>query len=496
MFTLRKASVIRAACSSLVFIQASTPASAEGNLSDSFQLVSKPIKGNTTAKIRKQIIKTLILAFLLIRRYEVVLLLTKKAKTKAGITNMPTLLIICIIFNLKILSAEVRVVRFPKADKPPLVKAAVIIKVIMPVNNKPIKTSPPSKTIFMGGGIFEKTVSFVIFLNFVKKILLVKIDKILLGNFPLLLAPMEDVTDSVFRSICKEQGADVLFSEFISADGLVHDAYKSMYKINFKESERPYGVQIFGQTIPSLIEAAQIVESFKPDFIDLNFGCPVKKVVRRGGGAALLNDVPKMLQFTEAVIKSVSLPVTVKTRLGWDSKNQNIVEVAERLQDVGIKAISIHGRTKAQMYTGEADWTLIGEVKNNPRMNIPIFGNGDINSPEKALDYKNRYGVDGIMIGRASFGNPWIFKRVKHYITTGQLLPDPSISEKVKTCITYLQNSIALNGNVTGIHKMRRHYSEFFKAIPNFKPHRLELVTADSEEKIINKLREIEEVFG
>ena len=307
---------------------------------------------------------------------------------------------------------------------------------------------------------------------------------------------MEGVTDSVFRSICKEQGADVLYSEFISADGLIHDAHKSTYKIKFEEVERPYGVQIFGQTIPSLIEAAQIVESFKPDFIDLNFGCPVKKVVRRGGGAALLNDIPKMIQFTEAVVKSVSLPVTVKTRLGWDSKSQNIVEVAEKLQDVGIKAISIHGRTKAQMYTGEADWTLIGEVKNNPRMTIPIFGNGDINSPEKALDYKNRYGVDGIMIGRASFGNPWIFKRVKHYITTGQLLPDPSISEKVKMCITFLQNSIALNGHVTGIHKMRRHYSEFFKAIPNFKPHRIELVTSDSEEKIINKLREIEELFG
>lgn len=325
---------------------------------------------------------------------------------------------------------------------------------------------------------------------------LVKIDKILLGDFPLLLAPMEDVTDSAFRSICKEQGADVLYSEFISADGLIRDAQKSMYKINFDESERPFGVQIFGQTIPSLIEAAQIVETYKPDFIDLNFGCPVKKVVRRGGGAALLNDVPKMLQFTEAVVKSVSLPVTVKTRLGWDSKNLNIVEVAERLQDVGIKAISIHGRTKAQMYTGEADWTLIGEVKNNPRMNIPVFGNGDINSPEKALDYKNKYGVDGIMIGRASFGNPWIFRSVKHYIATGLLLPDPSISEKVKMCITFLQNSIALNGHVTGIHKMRRHYGEFFKAIPNFKPHRIELVTADSDEKIINKLKEIETLFG
>ena len=307
---------------------------------------------------------------------------------------------------------------------------------------------------------------------------------------------MEDVTDSAFRSLCKENGADVLYSEFIASDGIIRDVKKSLSKISFNESERPYGVQIFGKDISTLVEAAQIVQSYNPDFIDLNFGCPVKKVVNKGGGAALLNDTAKMVKIAEAVVRNVNLPVTVKTRIGWDNSKKNIVEIAEKLQDAGIKAIAIHGRTKAQMYTGDADWTLIGEVKNNPRMHIPVFGNGDINSPQKALEYKNKYGVDGIMIGRASIGNPWIFNRIKAYLETGQVLPEPDISEKVDACITYLRNSIALNGRVTGILKMRRHYSNFFKAIPNFKPFRLELVTSDSEEEIILKLNEIKVKFS
>ena len=307
---------------------------------------------------------------------------------------------------------------------------------------------------------------------------------------------MEDITDTSFRSICKENGADVLYSEFIAADGIIRDVKKSLLKITFDESERPYGVQIFGKDIPVLTEAAQIVATYKPDFIDLNFGCPVRKVVSKGGGAALLNDTPKMVQIAEAVVRSVSLPVTVKTRIGWDNNNKNIVDVAERLQDAGIKALAIHGRTKAQMYTGEADWTLIGEVKNNPRMLIPIFGNGDVNSPQKALEYKNRYGVDGLMIGRASIGNPWLFNQIKTYLETGQLIPEPDLDEKVKTCIKYLKSSIALNGNITGLLRTRRHYSNFFKGIPNFKPYRLELVTSDTEEKIIAVLYDILEKFS
>ena len=306
---------------------------------------------------------------------------------------------------------------------------------------------------------------------------------------------MEDVTDSAFRSLCKENGADVLYSEFISADGIIRNARKSLFKITFNEIERPYGVQIVGTDIPALVEAAQIVESYKPDFIDLNFGCPVKKVVNKGGGAALLNDTPKMVQIAEAVVNNVNIPVTVKTRIGWDDKNKNIVDVAERLQDVGIKALAIHGRTKAQMYTGEADWTLIGEVKDNPRMIIPIFGNGDINSPEKALEYKNKFCVDGIMIGRASIGNPWIFKQVKSYLETGQILPDPGIDDRVNVCINYLRRAIALNGSITGLLRTRRHYSNFFRGIPNFKPYRLQLVTSDSEEKVILLLNEIKDKF-
>ena len=306
---------------------------------------------------------------------------------------------------------------------------------------------------------------------------------------------MEDITDTAFRTLCKEKGADVLYSEFIAADGIIRDARKSLFKFTFKESERPYGIQIFGQEENALSEAAKIVEAYKPDFIDINFGCPAKKVVCKGGGAALLNDIPKMIKITEAVVKSVSLPVTVKTRIGWDDKNKNIVEIAEMLQDVGIKALAIHGRTRAQMYTGEADWTLIGEVKNNPRMQIPIFGNGDVNTPERALEYKNRYGVDGLMIGRASIGNPWIFQQIKAFLETGQIIEEPNIDDRVDVCINYLQRAIALNGNITGLLRTRRHYSNFFKGIPNFKPYRQELVVLDTVEKIIDKLNEVREVF-
>jgi len=312
----------------------------------------------------------------------------------------------------------------------------------------------------------------------------------------MLLAPMEDVTDSAFRSLCKENGADVLYSEFISSDAIIRDVKKSLFKITFTEAERPYGVQIFGKDVDTLVEAAQIVQTYNPDFIDLNFGCPVRKVVNKGGGAALLNDTARMVKIAEAVVKNVSIPVTVKTRIGWDNNNKNIVEVAEKLQDAGIKAIAIHGRTKAQMYAGDADWTLIGEVKNNPRMHIPVFGNGDINSPEKASEYRNKYGVDGIMIGRATIGNPWIFNKIKTYLETGQIIPEPDLSEKVEACIKYLRSSIALNGSITGILKTRRHYSNFFKAIPNFKPFRFELVTSASEEEIISKLNEIRDKFS
>ncbi len=320
---------------------------------------------------------------------------------------------------------------------------------------------------------------------------MVKIGKISFGGFPLLLAPMEDVTDKAFRELCKEQGADVVYSEFISADGLIRDARKSVVKLTFSDMERPIGIQLFGKDIPALCEAARIAESYKPDFIDLNFGCPVKKVVAKGGGAALLNNIPLMISIAEAVSCSVNIPVTAKTRLGWDEKNKPIVDIAERLQDAGIKALTIHGRTKAQLYSGTADWTLMGEVKNNPRMLIPVFGNGDINTPLKALEYKNRYGIDGIMIGRAAIGNPWIFNQVKTFIKNGTETHEPTLNDKINVCIKLLRGAIELSGPKTGLLKIRRHYSSVFRALPDFKPFRLRLLTANTEEEVIEVLKSI-----
>lgn len=312
----------------------------------------------------------------------------------------------------------------------------------------------------------------------------VKIGNISLPDFPLLLAPMEDVSDPPFRAVCKDNGADLMFSEFISSEGLIRDAIKSRQKLDFNEEERPFGIQIFGGDEEAMALSARICETVNPDLVDINFGCPVKKVVTKGAGAAVLKDIDLMVRLTEAVVKSTHLPVTVKTRLGWDENSKNIEEVAERLQDVGIKALSIHGRTRAQLYKGEADWTLIGKVKNNPRIHIPIFGNGDIDSPEKALEYKNRYGVDGIMIGRAAIGYPWIFREIKHYVQSGERLPPPTVQERVEVIRKHLHKSVAWKGPVAGINEMRRHYANYLKGLPNIKTFRNQLVTLKTVEEI------------
>jgi tRNA-dihydrouridine synthase B len=320
---------------------------------------------------------------------------------------------------------------------------------------------------------------------------LVKIADISLGNFPLLLAPMEDVSDPPFRFLCKQHGADLMYTEFISSEGLIRDAAKSIQKLDIFEYERPIGIQLFGGEIDSMVEAAQIAAAAKPDLIDINYGCPVKKVVCKGGGAAILQNIPKMVEMTKAIVDSTNLPVTVKTRLGWDESSKNIEEVAERLQDIGIKALSIHGRTRVQLYKGEADWTLIGKIKNNPRINIPIFGNGDIDSPEKALEYKNRYGVDGMMIGRASIGHPWIFREIKHYLETGIHMAPPTLEERIEACTTHLLKSIEWKGEPLAINEMKRHYANYFKGIPNFKNYRTALVTSNSIPEITDLLDEI-----
>lgn len=325
---------------------------------------------------------------------------------------------------------------------------------------------------------------------------MVKIADIELGEFPLLLAPMEDVSDPPFRALCKRFGADMMYTEFISSEGLIRDAAKSVQKLDIYEDERPVGIQIFGSELESMKEAAEIVEKTNPDVLDINFGCPVKKVAGKGAGAGILRDIPKMVRLTKAIVESTDLPVTVKTRLGWDDNTKYILEVAERLQDVGIKAISIHGRTRKQMYKGEADWTLIGEVKNNPRIHIPVFGNGDVDSPEKAVEMKNRYGVDGIMIGRASIGYPWVFREIKHYMTTGEHLPGPTMQERVEVCREHLRRAIKWKGERLGLVETRRHYSNYFKGIPNFKDHRMVLVTSDSSEDVFAKLDEIDELFS
>lgn len=325
---------------------------------------------------------------------------------------------------------------------------------------------------------------------------MVKIGNIELPEFPLLLAPMEDVSDPPFRALCKEQGADVVYTEFISSEGLIRDAAKSVIKLDIYEKERPVGIQIFGANLDSMLRAVEIVEKSNPDIIDINFGCPVKKVVSKGAGAGILKDICLMEKLTAEMVKRTHLPVTVKTRLGWDHDSIRIVEVAERLQDVGIKALSIHGRTRAQMYKGNADWRPIAEVKNNPRMHIPIFGNGDVNSPERAVEMRDRYGLDGAMIGRASIGNPWFFKQVKHYFKTGNHLEHISMPERVEAARRHLKMSIDWKGEVLGVLETRRHYTNYFKGIPNFKPYRTKMVTSDHSKDVFDTFDEVEKVFG
>ena len=322
---------------------------------------------------------------------------------------------------------------------------------------------------------------------------MVKIGDIALGEFPLLLAPMEDVSDPPFRAVCKDNGADMMYTEFISSEGLIRDAAKSVQKLDIYDYERPIGIQIFGDKIESMREAAAIAEKANPELIDINYGCPVKKVACKGAGAGILRDIPKMETMTREIVKQVEKPVTVKTRLGWDDSTIQIVEVALRLQDAGIKALTIHGRTRKQMYKGVADWNPIAEVKNHPDIEIPIFGNGDIDSPEKALEYKQKYGVDGIMIGRAAIGYPWIFNEIKHFFETGQHLAPPTMRERIEVCKKHVVRSVEWKGDILGILEMRRHYTNYFKGVPHFKPYRMRLVEAETLEEITDILEEVHE---
>lgn len=317
-----------------------------------------------------------------------------------------------------------------------------------------------------------------------------------LGEFPLLLAPMEDVSDPPFRYVCKQNGVDMMYTEFISSEGLIRDAAKSRQKLDIFEYERPIGIQVFGSDIDSMRQSAEICTLAQPDLIDINYGCPVKNVACRGAGASLLQDIDKMVAMTKAVVDATHLPVTVKTRLGWDDNTKNVYEVAERLQDIGIKALSIHGRTRAQMYKGQADWTMIRSIKRNPRIQIPIFGNGDVDSVEKAAAWRMEYEVDGIMIGRASIGYPWIFREIKHFFETGERLEGPTIDERVEVCKTHLIKSIEWKGDKTGIFEMRRHYANYFKGIPNFKEYRTKLVSLQDHHDILAVLEEIKERFA
>ncbi len=323
-----------------------------------------------------------------------------------------------------------------------------------------------------------------------------KIGNIELGDFPLLLAPMEDVSDPPFRSVCKENGADMMYTEFISSEGLIRDADKSVQKLDIYDSERPIGIQIFGDNIESMKEAARISEKAKPEVLDINYGCPVKKVACRGAGAGILLDLDKMQKMTKEIVKQVKIPVTVKTRLGWDDKSIKIVEVAERLQDVGIQALTIHGRTRKQMYKGEANWEYIADVKNNSRIKIPIFGNGDIDSPEKAIEYKERYNVDGIMIGRAAIGNPWIFNEIKYFMKNKTHKKSPSITDRINAVRKHIDFSIRWKGEKLGLIEMRRHYNNYFRGIDNFKPYRLKLVHSEKESRSLEILEEIDTVFN
>jgi len=323
----------------------------------------------------------------------------------------------------------------------------------------------------------------------------VKIGTIELGEFPLLLAPMEDVSDPPFRLVCKQNGADLMYTEFISSEGLIRAAAKSRQKLDIFEYERPIGIQIFGSLIESMREATEIASQAQPDLIDINYGCPVKNVACKGAGASLLQDIDKMVAMTKAVVESTHLPVTVKTRLGWDDTTKNVYEVAERLQDVGIKALTIHGRTRAQMYKGQADWSLIREIKRNPRIQIPIFGNGDVDSVEKAANWRLEYEVDGIMIGRAAIGYPWIFREIKHFFATGEKLAGPTLAERISVCRTHLEKSIEWKGVKTGIFEMRRHYANYFKGLPDFKEYRMRLVSLENVDDISSVLSEVEEKF-
>lgn len=325
---------------------------------------------------------------------------------------------------------------------------------------------------------------------------MVKIGNIELPDFPLLLAPMEDVSDPPFRALCKENGADVVYTEFISSEGLIRDAAKSVMKLDIYEKERPVGIQIFGANLESMLKTVEIVEKSNPDIIDINFGCPVKKVVSKGAGAGILKDIDLMVSLTEAMVKHTSLPITVKTRLGWDDESIRIVEVAERLQDVGCAAISIHGRTRAQMYKGNANWKPIADVKNNPRMHIPVFGNGDITTPEKAMEMRDVYGLDGAMIGRASIGSPWFFNQVKHFFKTGEHLASPTIAERVEIARRHLQMSIDWKGETLGVLETRRHYTNYFKGIPHFKEYRMKMVTSDDAKDVFAAFDEVLHKFG
>jgi len=325
---------------------------------------------------------------------------------------------------------------------------------------------------------------------------LVKIGNIEVGEFPLLLAPMEDVSDPPFRAVCKQNGADMMYTEFISAEGLIRDAAKSVQKLDIYDYERPIGIQIFGEKIDSMREAAARAEEAQPELVDINYGCPVKKVACKGAGAGILLDIPKMETMTREIVNQVSLPVTVKTRLGWDDKTIKIIEVALRLQDAGIKALTIHGRTRQQMYKGVANWDFIREVKAHPDIEIPIFGNGDVSSPEVALDFKERFGIDGIMIGRASIGYPWIFNEIKHFFQTGELLDPPDLEERVRVVKKHLNFSIEWKGERKGIFEMRRHYTNYFKGIPNFKPFRMKLVSSEDPNELLDILDEVASIFS
>lgn len=325
---------------------------------------------------------------------------------------------------------------------------------------------------------------------------MVKIGKLELGEFPLLLAPMEDVSDPPFRAVCKQNGADLMYTEFISSEGLIRDAAKSIQKLDIFDYEKPIGIQIFGNEIESMREAAAIAEEAGPDILDINYGCPVHKVACKGAGAGILLNIDKMVSMTAEIVKRVNIPVTVKTRLGWSQDTIRIVEVAERLQDIGIQAISIHARTRQQMYKGEADWSYLNLVKENPRLHIPVFGNGDIDSPEKALEYKNKYHVDGMMIGRASIGYPWIFNEIKHYFATGEKLPAPDLDERLAVTKKHLDFSVEWKGEKQGILEMRRHYTSYFRGMSNFKTFRTEMVTADSYAQVCEILNQVSEVYA